>query len=277
MAAAPTELAADAVLGHEGGALLPKLCALGWAEYPSLLERYYTPYVTSNSQSLHVHSNGLCVLGIDPAHPQLAPPRKVTRVAYRTHDSKNLLVSDVRGKKKAGAVFVLPRDMLCEVTLDDGSSFTVYAMVRGSVIEINRRLIDRPELLGTSTGAGYIAVLLPKMDEKRSIGQACMEFDQETPLTEPSGNAKRKLEGKRVRTASKKPARDRPPCWTFIKEGACKFGERCRFAHVPAEGSGEAAAPVGAEADVPAETAEAAVPTQTAARGEAAAASDRRA
>mmetsp|Transcript_39366 Transcript_39366/g.92071 ORF Transcript_39366/g.92071 Transcript_39366/m.92071 type:complete len:278 (-) Transcript_39366:203-1036(-) len=229
---------AGAVLGHEGGSTaLPYLCDSGWAVFPSLLERYYTRFVTSNSQSLHVHSNGLCVLGVDSAHPQLAPPRKVTAVKYRQHDSKNLLENGVRGKKKSGAVFMLPRDMLCEVMLDDGSSFTVYATVRASVIEINRRLLERPELVGDPSGCGYIAVLQPKMDEKHSIGQACLEFDAESPLTEPSGNAKRKLEGKRVRTAAKRQERERQPCWMFAKRGECKYGDKCRFAHEPEQGS----------------------------------------
>ena len=189
-----------------------------------------------------MHSNGLCVLGVDAGHPLLAPPRVVTRVAYRAHDSKNLLAAEARGKKKAGAVFVLPRDMLCEVTLDDGSAFTVYACVRGSVIEINRNLIARPEMLADASGAGYVAVLLPKVEEKGSIGQAMLAFDARTPLEQPSGNAKRRLEGRPVRTKSgrtgQRHARERPPCWTFQSTGACKFGANCRFAHGDAGGGG---------------------------------------
>ena len=50
--------------------------------------------------------------------------------------------------------------MVCAVTVDDGSSFTVYACVRGSVIEVNERLRAEPQLLGTA--AGFIAVLAPK-------------------------------------------------------------------------------------------------------------------
>eukprot|EP00965_Chrysotila_dentata_P214733 6188352-Pleurochrysis_carterae.AAC.2 len=144
--------------GHESGTALSALKD-GWAVFPSVLERYYTAHCTSNHQTLHVHSNGLCLLGISPDHPKLQPPLKVTSVAFRDHDSKNLLTNDVHGKKKAGAVFLLPRDMICQVgisqakeehkacfrvTVSDGSTFVVYACVRGSVIEINRRLLDNP-------------------------------------------------------------------------------------------------------------------------------------
>jgi len=214
--------------GHESGTALSALKD-GWAVFPSVLERYYTAHCTSNHQTLHVHSNGLCLLGISPDHPKLQPPLKVTSVAFRDHDSKNLLTNDVHGKKKAGAVFLLPRDMICQVTVSDGSTFVVYACVRGSVIEINRRLLDNPELLGSPSGAGYLLVLAPKLDEKRTIGQACLDFDRETPLTEPSGNAKRKAEGKRVRTSSKR-QRERKPCWAF-QRGNCHYGDQCRFEH----------------------------------------------
>ena len=57
--------------------------------------------------------------------------------------------TEVRGKKKAGAIFFLPRDMVCTVTLSDESTVTLYACIRGSVIEVNRRLLQNPELLGT--------------------------------------------------------------------------------------------------------------------------------
>jgi len=109
----------------------------------------------------------------------MQPPRVVKNVAFRTHDSKNLMEAEVSGKKKGGAIFMSPRDMICTVTMDDDSSFRVYACVRGSVIEINKRLVDEPDLLGSDPlGGGYIAVMLPRISEKGSIGQACVEFDQ---------------------------------------------------------------------------------------------------
>ena len=41
----------------------------GWARWPSVTERYFTTHVMSNHQTVHVHSNGLCVLSVDPSHP----------------------------------------------------------------------------------------------------------------------------------------------------------------------------------------------------------------
>ena len=96
---------------------------------------------------------------------------KVKSIAYRTHDSKNLMQTSVSGKKKAGAVFILPRDMVCTVTLSDESTVTLYGCIRASVIEINTRLLANPSLLGTPEG--YIAILLPKMEERARLARRC--------------------------------------------------------------------------------------------------------
>ena len=144
--------AGDETSGHvDGNNAMPTLVN-GWAVWPSVVQRYYTTHTLSNHQCLHVHSNGVCVLSVAPTHPMLQPPLRVEDIAYRTHDSKNLMQTSVQGKRKSGAVFVVPRDMICTITLSDGSSVKLYACIRGSVIEINHRLIDRPELLGTPEG-----------------------------------------------------------------------------------------------------------------------------
>lgn len=252
----------------DGARTLPTLGPDGWARYPSVTERYYSKHVMSNHQSLHQHSNGcarptppctsslashcmlatgahrasvlvlgrICVLGVAASHPMLQPPLRITGVAFRSHDSKNLMDTAVRGKKKAGAVFVTPRDMVCTVTVSDGSEVVLYACVRASVVEVNQRLIERPELLGSPEG--YVAILMPKLEEKKTMIDACLEFDKQSPLDALSTNEKRRLEGKPVRT-SKKKARHMAPCHDFQRTGSCRYGDRCRFAH------GEQAAGVG--------------------------------
>ena len=44
--------------GHVEGQIDMPTLVDGWAKHPSVLERYYTTYSTSNGQNLHVHSNG---------------------------------------------------------------------------------------------------------------------------------------------------------------------------------------------------------------------------
>ena len=246
----------DDLAGHVDGNNAEPLIVNGWPRWPSVLQRYYAPYRTSNEQSLHVHSNGVCVLGVAPTHPALQPPLSVVSIAYRS-DNKNVMQTEVHGKKKAGAVFVTPRDMVCELKLSDGSSVTLYACIRGHIIEINHRLIDRPELLGTPEG--YVAILMPKVMEKKSIGESLKEFERETPLSVESTNAKRKAEGRPPRSQphGKKPKREKSPCWTFQQKGHCNYGDNCRFSH------GDAA-PTKVEAAETVEIAVPAVPDQTA-------------
>jgi hypothetical protein len=231
-------------VGHaDGSSMLPRLVDGGWARHPTVLERYFTTHTTSNHQCVHVHSNGVCVLAVSPSHPMLQNSEvKVSSIAYRSHDSKNLMETAVRGKKKSGATFILPRDMVCTVTLSDGSTVTLYGCVRASVVEINTRLLEDPSLLGKPEG--YIAILLPKMEEKRSIGEAVLEFDRQHPLNVESGNSKKRGDGRSERPSrsypNKKAKTAAPPCWAFQK-GECKYGDKCRFAH---DGPG-AVAPTG--------------------------------
>jgi len=218
--------------GHINGTPLPTMVN-GWPKFPSVRERYFTTYTTGNHQCVHVHSNGLLVLGVSPDHPSMQPPNRVTAVKFRSHDGKNLLNTAVSGKKKAGAVFLSERDMVCTIDISDGSEITMYACVRGSVIEINERLLAQPELLSDSPQSdGYLCVMLPKLQEKRAIGKACIEFDH-TVLITPSGNEKRRQEGKQVRSKGAKRARSdgAQQCWNYVNKGECRYGDACRFAH----------------------------------------------
>ena len=221
--------------GHIDGTPLPRLVD-GWPQFPTVRERYFTTYTTGNHQCVHHHSNGLLVLGVSPGHPSLQPPNRVTAVKFRSHDGKNLLNTAVSGKKKAGAVFVSERDMVCTLDLSDGSEVTMYACVRGNVIEINERLLTHPELVSDSPHSdGYLCIMLPKLQEKRDIGKACSEFDH-TVLMTPSGNEKRRQEGKPVRSKGAKRARGGgdglpAPCWNFVNSGECRWGDACRFNH----------------------------------------------
>ena len=55
----PTASVADAAVpeGHINGAILPAMVD-GWPQFPSVRERYFTTFTTSNHQCVHLHSNG---------------------------------------------------------------------------------------------------------------------------------------------------------------------------------------------------------------------------
>eukprot|EP00966_Prymnesium_polylepis_P207309 4801967-Prymnesium_polylepis.1 len=99
---------AEVVLTHTAAGLqvtgTNKLPAVvdGWPRFPSVLQRYYETFTTSNHQSVHKNANGcapsatpcsrrphsqcsllrvrhrLCVLGIAPTHPLLQSPAEIT-------------------------------------------------------------------------------------------------------------------------------------------------------------------------------------------------------
>ena len=169
--------------GHvDGNNAVPLKGSNGWACWPSVLQRYYATHTTSNHQCLHVHSNGICVLSVAPTHPAIQTPGQIASIAYRSHDAKNLTQTAVSGKRKHGAVFMTPRDMVCTLTLSDGSTVSLYACIRASVIEINQRLIDHPELLGTPAGCAS-ACLPPSHGRPRTPGMrgCCCSADAACP------------------------------------------------------------------------------------------------
>ena len=133
-----------------------------WPPVPTELARTYTRHGTANLQCVHLHANGLMVLALLPHHPLRQPDAHIAKVAYTTDRAKNkdLHNLDVRGGKKAGAAHVAPRDVVCQVTDADGRVTELYACVRAKVVQINRRLINEPQLLADPSEEGWIAVML---------------------------------------------------------------------------------------------------------------------
>jgi hypothetical protein len=245
----------DEAPGDVGTTTMPVLSAEGWAVYPSVMERYFTTYTTSNHQALHVHSNGLCLLSLAPSHPLLVGggPR-ITSVCFRDHDTKDLMSNEVRGKKKAGAIFMGPRDMVATVHTEDGAEpVTLYACVRANVIEVNKELVKSPELLRATGSRGWLAVLMPKMGEKQGIGAALLELERAQAMQQQSGSLKRPLDDNQPAAPEKKKRKAGKVCWDFTERGRCKFGVKCRFSHGEPAASGEGGeSAVGGESAAPA-------------------------
>lgn len=134
-----------------------------WPRFPSVVERYYTElfYVGNRcEQYIHKHSNGLCLVGLASGHPALSPEKKIVQVNWKVGNSDRSLI-EVSGRKKKGALWLDAHSLLCELTCDDGSVYTVQTGVHGKLIEVNPRL---PAILTPSTaeGDGWLAILLLK-------------------------------------------------------------------------------------------------------------------
>jgi len=128
--------------------------------------RYFLPNVKGNDmedQYVWQHFNKLCIVGVAGKHPILTGSQAVTKVDFSQTKIK------ISGKKKKGAKFLAPNDPLCQVTMVDGTIYTLRSAVRGGLIEINEKLITNPNLLKTKPETdGYIAILQPNIRDKES-------------------------------------------------------------------------------------------------------------
>ena len=60
--------------------------------------------------------------------------------------------------------------LFAQSLVEDGSTLQIKSSMRGSILEINQRLLCNPELLVDAPWReGYLAILLPKMDEVAKI------------------------------------------------------------------------------------------------------------
>lgn len=134
---------------------------------PSVVDRFFKRYFycRDNSSdewhSIFVHSNRICLIGLDLNHVAIKKGIKSINFNIGNCDrSKN----QVSGKSKRGGMNLQPSSTLAIITCNDGSEYKVISTITGKLIEVNENLIKKPELIGVE-GTGYIAVVLPKIDK----------------------------------------------------------------------------------------------------------------
>lgn len=114
-----------------------------------------------HDQYVYRHPNGLCVVGLAPGHVALKEEGGITAVDFNVGKTDRSEIK-VTGKRKRNAQHLQENSALCKVCTND-KSFIVRCCVKGSLLEINDRLIKQPNLLNTSSDReGYIAIFMPK-------------------------------------------------------------------------------------------------------------------
>lgn len=145
------------------------------ALFAGAVERSYAVgTVELYQQRVYNHSNGVVLVGLAPSHPALQPPRRVTAVRF-DGGKRDLSKSEVKGKRKRGGAFMGNHDRLCEVECDDGTSYTLRACVRGSLVEVNERLVQNPQLLHGPLADAFVAVLIPKEADRITGDKAIIQ------------------------------------------------------------------------------------------------------
>jgi Zinc finger C-x8-C-x5-C-x3-H type (and similar) len=127
-------------------------------------------------QYVHLHSNRICLIGLAPSHPIVRHKLLIKQVQFNNTSIANssnakTVVADVnvKGKGKKGSVFLEPNWIVATITTlsataDDGSAsetvWPVFSSIRGSIIEINKSLLDHPQnITKYPESSGHIAVM----------------------------------------------------------------------------------------------------------------------
>ncbi|GET92387.1 hypothetical protein, conserved [Leishmania tarentolae] len=139
-------------------------------------ERYYHQFsirdckkVKGNDCRILQHSNGLCVLCLDPNHEvvrRCAHADAVVTVAKVSFfKGRTAIVPEdiqVVGKKKRNAVVCQNDTKLCGIVLSDGTEYAIPACVNGFVLELNATLLEQPWMVAVApTSEGYLAIINP--------------------------------------------------------------------------------------------------------------------
>uniref|UniRef100_A0A0A9E965 Actin-binding transcription modulator n=1 Tax=Arundo donax TaxID=35708 RepID=A0A0A9E965_ARUDO len=175
---------------------------------PSAVEANFASYFVTDflnpghDQYVYRHPNGLCVVGLAPAHVAFKEDGGITAVDFNVGKSDRSEMK-VTGKRKRAtrllqsyflickingsmidvdftlqnAQHLQENSALCKVCAND-KSFVVRCCVKGSLLEINDRLIKQPDLLNTSADReGYIAVFQPKPADWLKIKDKFLSYE----------------------------------------------------------------------------------------------------
>lgn len=140
------------------------------AKFPTITERYFTPYYKLNIRELAddirilVHSNRICMLSLAPSHIILQSGRKITKVDFKVSEKLDRSRNKVSGKSKHGAQPLQANSNICTISSSDGKIYMIKCCMIGKLVEVNEMLLENPELLFQPPHrGGYLAIILPNI------------------------------------------------------------------------------------------------------------------
>ncbi|XP_059460411.1 uncharacterized protein LOC132189667 [Corylus avellana] len=146
---------------------------------------YFAPDLMKpgHDQYVYRHANGLCVIGLAPAHVAFKDQGGITAVDFNVGKSDRSVIK-VTGKRKKNAQHFEPNTALCKVCTND-ASYIVRCCVKGSLLEVNDRLIEQPGLLNSlADREGYIAIIMPKPADWLKIKGSFLGLEEYRKLRE---------------------------------------------------------------------------------------------
>ncbi|XP_072698411.1 protein Abitram isoform X1 [Canis lupus baileyi] len=125
------------------------------------------------------HSNRICVITLAESHPVLQSGKTIKSISYQISTNCSRLQNKVSGKFKRGAQFLTELAPLCKIYCSDGEEYTISSCVRGRLMEVNENILHKPSILQEKPSTeGYIAVVLPKFEESKSITEGLLTQKQ---------------------------------------------------------------------------------------------------
>ncbi|XP_016990147.1 protein Abitram [Drosophila rhopaloa] len=148
-------------------------------DYPSVVDRFFTRYYYFKGDvpyQVLYHSNRICLVCLAPDHPALCQGISTVNFDIGNVDrSQNV----VKGKGKKGGMILQAESTLALLTTDTGETFKVPSCIRGKLVEVNTALVQEPKLLEQlPEGAGFFAILLPKIENCDAIKASLLTQEQ---------------------------------------------------------------------------------------------------
>lgn len=105
------------------------------------------------------HTNRLVMVGLSKRHFLIENQLKIQKIEYPSLKGGDENVK-VRGKKKKGGLLTNMKTLIARITCENHQEFDVKAMVHGSLIEVNEKIMADPTiLLKYPESFGYICIL----------------------------------------------------------------------------------------------------------------------
>ncbi|XP_040908991.1 protein Abitram [Toxotes jaculatrix] len=153
---------------------------------PSVIDRYYTRWYRVDMKGkpcedhcILQHSNRICVITLAETHPILQNGQMIKSINYQISNGCSRLNNKVSGKSKRGGQFLTDFAPLCRITCTDETEYTIYSCIRGRLLEVNENILETPSLLLEKPSTeGYIAVILPKFEESKSITENLLSREE---------------------------------------------------------------------------------------------------
>ncbi|KAL6090824.1 hypothetical protein STEG23_013250 [Scotinomys teguina] len=164
---------------------------------PSLVDRYFTRWYKADVKGkpcedhcILQHSNRICVITLAESHPVLQSGKTIQSISYQISTNCSRLQNKVSGKFKRGAQFLTELAPLCKIYCSDGEEYTISSCIRGRLMEVNENILHQPSLLQEKPSTeGYIAVVLPKFQESKSVTEGLLSQQQYEEVVVSRNNA----------------------------------------------------------------------------------------